>query len=139
MGEYDDIIKLPHHQSKKHAHISRLGRAAQFAPFAALTGFDSAIGETARLTSKRKELDEESIFLLNQKIQLIYELIKEKPLVEIIYFLEDTKKSGGEYVTVTGNVRRIDDINREIIFTDGMTISIDDIYGIKIFDRETTS
>lgn len=132
MNEYDDIINLPRHQSTKHAHMSRINRAAQFAPFAALTGYDAAIHETARFTNEKLELEEEGINILNEQIQLIYERISEKPYVEIIYFLPDIRKSGGEYVTVSGNVRRIDDFKREIIFTDDLRIPMDDIYSINI-------
>ena len=106
MGEYDDIINLPHHQSAKHKQMSRLNRAAQFAPFAALTGHGAAISETARLTDEKIELVEEIVNILNEKIQ--------------------------KYVMVSGNVRRIDDYNREIIFTDDLRIPIDDIYSINI-------
>ena len=132
MGEYDDIINLPHHQSAKHNQMSRLNRAAQFAPFAALTGHGAAISEAARLTDEKIELEEEIISILNEQIQIIYENISEKPFVEINYFAPDDCKSGGKYVMVSGNVRRIDDYNREIIFTDDLRIPIDDIYSINI-------
>ena len=132
MNEYDDIINLPHHQSTKHKHMSNYQRAAQFAPFAALTGYDAAIDETARLTDKKLELSEEQQEYLNQQIQLLIECILEKPQVQITYFVPDERKSGGEYVTVTGNVRRVDDYNREIVFTDGMTVKIDDVWSIRI-------
>ena len=85
MGEYDDIINLPHHQSAKHKQMSRLNRAAQFAPFAALTGHGAAISEAARLTDEKIELEEEIISILNEQIQIIYENISEKPFVEINY------------------------------------------------------
>lgn len=132
MNEYDDIINLPHHQSNKHSHMSNYQRAAQFAPFAALTGYDAAINETARLTDEKMELSDEQQNYLNEQIQLLHERISEKPSAEITYFVPDDRKSGGEYVTVTGNVRRVDDINREIIFTDGISAKIDDIYMIKL-------
>lgn len=132
MNEYDDIINLPYHQSKKHNHMSNYQRAAQFAPFAALTGYDAAIDETARLTDKKIELSEEQQEYLSQQIQLLIERISEKPTVEIIYFVPDERKSGGEYVTVTSNVRRVDDFNREIVFADGITVKIDDVWNIKI-------
>ena len=135
MNEYDDIINLPHHQSKKHNHMSNYQRAAQFAPFAALTGYDAAIDETARLTDKKLELSEEQQEYLNQQIQLLIERISEKPTVEIIYFVPDERKSGGEYVTVTGDVRRVDDYNREIVFTNGLTVKIDDVWNIRIISK----
>lgn len=132
MNEYDDIINLPHHQSTKHAHMSRINRAAQFAPFAALTGYGAQINETARFTNEKSELEEERINILNEQIQLIYERLSEKPFVEVTYFVPDIRKSGGEYITVSGNVRRIDDVNREIIFTDDLRIPMDDVYSIKM-------
>ena len=135
MNEYDDIINLPHHQSVKRPHMNSHQRAAQFAPFAALTGYDAAIDETARLTSEKLELSEEQQEYLNQQIQLLIECILKKPQVEITYFVSDERKSGGEYITITGNVRRIDDHNREIIFTDGLTVKIDDVWNIKIISK----
>ena len=136
MGEYDDIINLPHHQSAKHKQMSRLNRAAQFAPFAALTGYGAAITETARLTNEKIELDDKRITILNEQIQLIYEKISENPFVEITCFIPDIRKSGGEYVTITGNVRKIDDYNRDVILTDSMKIPIDNIYSIRINSLE---
>ena len=135
MNEYDDIINLPHHQSVKRPHMNSHQRAAQFAPFAALTGYDAAIDETARLNSEKLELSEEQQEYLNQQIQLLIECILKKPQVEITYFVSDERKSGGEYITITGNVRRIDDHNREIVFTDGLTVKIDDVWNIKIISK----
>ena len=132
MNEYDDIINLPHHQSSKRAHMSNHQRAAQFAPFAALTGYDAAIDETARLTDQKLELSDEQADHLNTQIQRVIENIVDKPQVEITYFVPDNRKSGGEYVTVTGRVRRVDDHNREIVFVDGMTVAIDDVFVISI-------
>ena len=132
MNEYDDIINLPHHQSTKHKHMSNYQRAAQFSPFAALTGYDAAIDETARLTDKKLDLSDEQADHLNAQILRIIENITEKPQVEIIYFVPDNHKSGGDYMTVTGSVRRVDDQKREIVFVEDMTIAIDDVYMIKI-------
>ena len=132
MNEYDDIIYFPHHQSTKHKHMSNYQRAAQFAPFAALTGYDAAIDETARLTDKKLELSYEQQDYLNEQIQLLTERLSEQPQVEITYFVPDERKSGGEYVTVTGNVRRVDDYHREIVFFDNMIVKIDDVWRIKI-------
>ena len=132
MNEYDDIINLPHHQSTKHKHMRNYQRAAQFAPFAALTGYDTAIDETARLTNEKLELSEEQQEYLNQQIQLLIECILKKPQARITYFVPDARKSGGEYVTITGNVRRVDDYNRKIVFADGLTVNIDDVWSIKI-------
>ena len=135
MNEYDDIINLPHHQSTKHKQMSNYQRAAQFAPFAALTGYDAAIDETARLTDEKLELSDEQTEFLNQQIQLLTERLSEQPQVGITYFLPDDRKSGGEYVTITGNVRRVDDFNREIVFTDGLTVKIDDVWNIRICEN----
>ena len=112
--------------------MSNYQRAAQFSPFAALTGYDAAIDETARLTDKKLDLSDEQADHLNAQILRIIENITEKPQVEIIYFVPDNHKSGGEYVTVTGSVRRVDDHNREIVFVDGMSVGIDDVWNIKI-------
>ena len=132
MSEYDDIINLPHHQSTKHKQMSNHQRAAQFAPFAALTGYDVAIDETARFTDEKLELSEEQQDYLNEQIQLLIEQISEKPQSQITYFVHDERKSGGENVTITGNVRRVDDYNREIVFADGLTVKIDDVWSIRI-------
>lgn len=133
--EYGDIIDLPHHQSDKRPHMSLHDRAAQFAPFAALRGYDDEIEETARLTDKRQEMSPEDIDLLNTRLGIIIENIKSKPEATITYFIADKKKDGGEYKTVTGSVRRLDEIKRTIQFTDGSTVLIDDILKIdgKIF------
>lgn len=110
MNKYEDIINLPHHVSKTRKPMSLYNRAAQFAPFAALTGYDDAIKETSRITEQRIELSEELKNMLNQKIKLISENIKLQPKVSITYFVPDNKKSGGVYKTISGNVRRIDEI-----------------------------
>ena len=112
--------------------MSNYQRAEQFAPFAAVTGYDAAIDETARLTDKKLELSDEQESYLNEQIQLLIERISEKPQSQITYFVHDERKSGGEYVTITGNVRRVDDYNREIVFDDGLTLKIDDVWNIKI-------
>ena len=119
-------------QSTKHKHKNNHQRAAQFAPFATLTGYDAVIDETTKLTDEKLELSDEQTEFLNQQIQLLTERLSEQPQVGITYFLPDDRKSGGEYVTVTGNVRRVDDFNREIVFTDGLTVKIDDVWNIRI-------
>ena len=129
-GKYDDIINLPRHESKKHPKMSLDARSAQFAPFAALTGHDEAIKETARLTSQRKEITEEQKLVLNEKLKMIQDKINTIPKITVMYFIQDEKKSGGEYVTVTGNVKKIDKDNRLIILVDGVKILIDEIIDI---------
>ena len=129
-GEYADIINLPHHVSKKHPHMSLETRAAQFAPFAALTGYDEQVKETARLTNERKELAEGLKMILNEKIQNIKRNIYERPEVTVTYFVPDTRKQGGKYVTTTGNVIKIDEYKHNIIFENKMEIPIDEIIEI---------
>lgn len=124
---YDDIIGLPHPTSAAHPRMSMTARAAQFSPFAALTGYDAAIRETARLTLERIELDEDSKAWLDAKQQLLLCRIGEHPEVTVTYFVPDEKKSGGAYVTVTGNVKRIDTCARSMVMTDGTAIGLDDI------------
>ena len=132
MGKYDDIIDLPHHISKKHPQMSLEARAAQFAPFAALTGYDDAVKETARLTNERIDLDEEAKMMLDAKLQVIREQLSEKPLVTITYFVPDAKKYGGKYVTTNGNVKKIDDYKHLIILDNSLEIPIDEIIDITL-------
>ena len=131
MSEYDDIIHLPHHVSKTHPQMSMEDRAAQFSPFAALTGYDAAIAETARLTDQRVELDEYERQALNEKLQFISEHLKDHPKVSITYFLPDAWKDGGEYVTATGKVKKIDDYEQKIVLMDGTRILMEDMIGIE--------
>ena len=105
--------------------MSRMNRAAQFAPFVALTGYEESIEETARLTNRRIELGEYEIEELNAKLNFIQEHIKEHPEVTITYFQPDERKEGGAHITVTGKVRRIDEVNRVVVFEDERTIFID--------------
>ena len=127
MHRYDDIIHLPHHQSGTRPHMSLHDRAAQFSPFAALTGYDAAVEEAARLTEQKLELSEEAKAALSAKLTEIREHIKERPEVTITYFVPDERKAGGTYATVTGTVRRIDDFERVVIMQDQGRIRIDDI------------
>ena len=119
---YDDIIDLPRHVSPRRPQMSLLGRAAQFAPFAALTGFEDTIDETARLTDRCVELDEEDLFHLNEQLCGLIAAIAEQPEITLTYFVPDEKKSGGAYCSVTGRVRRIDEVNQNVIFADGTVI-----------------
>ena len=127
---YDDIINLPHHVSQKHAPMARADRAAQFSPFAALTGYDDAVKETARLTDERVELDESSKAALNERLLMIQGQLDDQPQVSIIYFQPDDKKAGGTYITATGSVKKIDEYERTAVMKDGTKISIDDIIKI---------
>ena len=127
---YDDIINLPHHISKNHPQMDTLNRAAQFSPFAALTGYDDAIEETARLTDRRIDLDEVSKAILDEKLRIIMEQLGNKPEIEITYFQPDEKKSGGAYVSVSGIVKKIDYYKRLVLLQDGTRIKIEDISNI---------
>lgn len=128
---YDDIIHLPRHVSKKHPQMALSDRAAQFSPFAALTGHGAAIKETARLTDERIQLDEYMINVLSDRLQIIADRLKEKPEVMITYFQPDEKKNGGAYVTATGTVKKIDVYERIVVMVDRQEIPIDDIVGIE--------
>ncbi len=130
-GKYDDIIILPHHTSSKHPRMSMLDRAAQFSPFKALTGYEDAVRETARITGQRIELDEKEIASLNIKIRLLIEKIEDFPEVAITYFVPDIRKAGGEYVTAIGRLKKLDDYKKEIVLLDGKHIPLNDIYEIE--------
>ena len=132
---YDDIIDHPHHVSKTHPLMPAADRAAQFAPFAALTGHGAAVEETARLTEERMELDENCKAAINRQLTFLKKQSDKKPDVTITYFVKDTRKSGGMYVTVNGFVKRIDEYKRLVILMNGTKIPIDDI--IEIESRDT--
>ena len=132
MNKYNDIINLLHHISKRHPQMSREARAAQFAPFAALTGYGDAINETSRITNRRIEPDEEMLNLINEKLNILNLHIKEKPEVTLTYFIEDKKKPGGIYTNITGNIRQIDLVNNIITLTNRKKINILDLIDIKI-------
>ena len=130
MEKYREIIDLPHHVSPTRPQMSMSDRAAQFAPFAALTGYDSAIKETGRLTDEKIELDEEALTDLNMRYQLLVDALDEEPEVKITYFKPDERKSGGEYVTVTGTVKKVDDFERLITMQNGTKIPMDDVLAV---------
>ncbi len=127
---YDDIIHLPHHVSTTHPHMAAIDRAAQFSPFAALTGYDTAIKETARLTDERVELDESMKNSLSDKLQIIADKIKEYPEIAVTYFQPDAKKKGGTYVTAISAAKRIDEYKRVVVMADDIVIPIDEIISI---------
>lgn len=128
MGRYDDIINLPHHVSKTHPQMSNYARAAQFAPFAALTGYGDAISEAERRTEERIELSDEYKEQIESRLQYIYDNLETAPRVEIIYFVSDERKDGGKYVKASGKVVFIDEIGRILTLDGGEKISADDIY-----------
>ena len=128
--QYDDIINLPHHVSKKHPQMSLYMRSAQFAPFAALTGYEDAVKETAREVQERIEIDEELRSILDSKLQIIIENLKFNPEISITYFVPDLKKDGGEYVTVSGIVKKIDMYNQLIYLANNIQIPTNEIIDI---------
>ena len=129
--KYDDIIGLPHHVSATRPRMSMIDRAAQFSPFQALTGYGAAIQDTGRLTDRKIELSEDERILLDMKQQILLDNIRECPDVSITYFIPDERKAGGSYVTVTGNVKKIDDYQRLLILTDRAQIPLDEIVDIE--------
>ena len=128
---YEDIINIPYHISKKYPRPSMDDRAARFAPFAAITGYEEMVLEEARETTERRELDESALYLLGEKLNLISELLDKKPQITVTYFKSDSRKSGGSYVSVTGTISEIDEYKRLLILSDGAKICIDDVYGIE--------
>ena len=127
MEKYKDIINLPHKQSSKRPHMSLLDRAAQFAPFAALVGYDDAIKETGRLTDVRIEMSEENLAVLNSRYQILVDYLGEEPEVTITYFVPDIYKAGGAYIEKTGVVKKLDTYERMITMVDGTRILMDDV------------
>lgn len=128
---YEDIVDLPHHVSRKHPQPTMADRAARFAPFAAITGYEEMVLEEARVTDDRIEMDESSKAALNEKLNMILEFIDEQPEIMITYFEPDKRKVGGAHVTVIGTVKRIDEYEHLVIMTDGKKINIDDIYNLQ--------
>lgn len=130
-GPYDDILHLPHPTSKRHPRMPIVDRAAQFSPFAALTGHGAAIEETARVTDRRIELDEDAKEQLDQTLQLLLERIDEQPEITVTWFSPDKKKAGGQYHTATGKLKRIDTQESRLILTDGNQIPLEDLLEIR--------
>ena len=128
---YEDIVNLPPHISKRHPQPSMMDRAARFAPFAAITGYEEMVLEEARVTEERIDLDEGALALLNEKLNMIQEFLDEEPEVTIIYFEPDKRKSGGAYVSITGTVKRIDEYEHLVLMDDGKKIRIEEIYNIQ--------
>ena len=128
---YDDILHLPHPTSKRHPRMPIVDRAAQFSPFAALTGHRAAIEETARVTDHRIELDEDAKEQLDQTLQLLLERIDEQPEITVTWFSPDKKKAGGQYHTATGKLKRIDSREGRLTLTDGNQIPLEDLLEIR--------
>lgn len=130
-NDYSDIINLPHHVSATRSRMSDRDRAAQFSPFAALTGYDAEVKEAARLTNEKQELDEDGQERIDTCLQILIDNADECPTVTVTYFCTDEKKSGGSYIAKNGNFRRLDESDNTIILTDGTKIPIADIYLIE--------
>lgn len=124
---YDDIMNQPHHVSRNHPQMPMLDRAAQFAPFAALTGYESAVGEVARLTAEKRELDAPEAEELNRRFAVLIARLPDRPEATIEYFIPDDRKAGGAYVTVTGRVRHISVPEKTLVMEDGTVIPIEDV------------
>ena len=131
-GKYEDIINLPHHISKKHPQMTIESRAAQFAPFAALVGYEDAVEETARLTTKRIELNEEEKNILDMKLQMLKEQMHVQiyPEISVMYFVPDLKKEGGKYIKISGTIKKIDEYKQLLILDDKTQIPISEIISI---------
>lgn len=127
---YDDIIHLQHPTSSKYPRMAALGRAAQFSPFAALTGYEGSIRETARLTDAKAELDEDKIAALDMKLRFLADHLSECPKVSITYFKPDSRKQGGAYQVITGMVKKIDAYEKTVLMAEGALIPIADIFEI---------
>ena len=131
MGKYDDIINLPHHVSATRPHMPMIDRAAQFMPFRALSGYEDAVQETARLTDEKIELTEDEKAILDMRLQKLADEISSQPKVTLTYFRPDKKKAGGAYLTVTGQLKKIDDYEGTLILMGGERILIEDILEIQ--------
>ena len=129
---YDDMIQMPHPTSKSHPPMSRLNRAAQFAPFAALTGYDAKVREVARITERKIELDEDSRSLLDETLRQIQEQIEECPEVEVTYFEKDDQKEGGSYHTIQDKIKKIDTYTHMLIMVNGIRIPLEDVIDIQL-------
>lgn len=130
-GKYDDIIHLPHHVSRKHPPMPLSNRAAQFSPFAALAGHGDAVKEAARRTDPFIELDEDRKEQLDWQLQMIRENLDQKPEYEIVYFQPDEKKNGGTYVTIRGQIKKVDEYGHQLILTDGTALPIERLFSIQ--------
>ena len=134
-GKYDDIINLPHHTSSKHPRMTRSARAAQFAPFAALTGLDDEMEETARLTDKKIILDEEQKQIINRELLFIKNNPQKDIPVIITFFKSDGRKEGGAYIEKEVRIKKIDEINRKLILSDYSEIEIDDLFSVRLKEK----
>ena len=132
IDDYKDIINLPHHVSDQRPRMEISNRAAQFSPFAAVVGHDVAIKETARLTEKRKELDETEKSIIDEKLREVESWLPDKHEIEIVYFEPDIVKKGGRYLSKIGSIKKIDTYTSEVLFVDGTKIEIEEIYSVEL-------
>ena len=130
-GKYDDILNLPHHVSAKRPRMPMSDRAAQFSPFAALTGYDAAIKETGRLTDEKIEQGEEALSKLNLQFQILLEHLDQEPRITLTYFQPDARKSGGAYRQISGRVIALDEHARQILLRDGTKIPMDSVLRVE--------
>ena len=135
MSRYDDIKHLTRPQYPDLPPMPVHDRAAQFSPFAALVGFEDAVEETARLTDSRREMLEDEIAELNRQLAELQSRLGERPKIRVTYFIPDKKKDGGSYASKIGNARTIDQYNNRIIFTDGESVAINDMYSVVFIDK----
>ncbi len=135
-GPYDDIIDLPRPVSRKHPPMPMNKRAAQFLPFAALTGFEGEIAETARLTEEAPELGEDALIALDEQLSLLRQHLSERPEVTVTRFVPDEKKAGGRYETLTGQARRLDEAGRVLLLVDGTRVDLDAVVELTVGPRD---
>lgn len=135
MRNYDDIINLSRPQYHDLPPMSIHDRAAQFSPFAALVGYDAAVEETARLTDSRREMEEDEINELNRQLSELNKRLSERPMIRVTYFIRDRKKEGGRYASKIGNARTIDQAENRIIFTDGESVPVKDMYSVVFIEE----
>ena len=128
LHKYDDIMDLPHHTSPTRNRMSMTDRGAQFSPFAALTGYEEAVAETARVTEEKRELSEDMRSEIDEKLMTLAARLDERPEITLIYFVPDKRKSGGAYVRISGRLKSIDDYERCLVFSDGRRI---DLFSVK--------
>lgn len=124
---YDDIIRLPHHVSSARKQMSMLDRAAQFSPFAALTGYDASIAEAGRLTDQQPELAEDGAAMVDKKLRVLADHLRGKPVIQVTFFQPDRRKAGGAYVTVEGRAKKLDTLARTLLLEDGTTVGFGQI------------
>lgn len=125
------MLDMPHHVSSRHPQMPMEKRAAQFSPFAALTGYGDAVEEAARLTDQKAELTDEILDGVNLKLNILSDHLQEKPVIHVTYFQKDTRKEGGRYITVTDTIRKIDKFHKVILMDNGTEVPVEEISAIE--------